>query len=94
MTNGEKFKTAEERRDAYDRYVRKYWTPVGEFVWLEMKAEEELLPCPFCGGGARVIETCSYGVDHYFIECMKCFGRTVSKIQQEDAIAAWNRRVK
>lgn len=53
MTNGEKYKTAKERHEAFNEYL----SNVGEekeiidpFDWLELKAEEEKpMNCPFCG---------------------------------------------
>lgn len=107
MTNAEKFKTSPERRAAYQRYVRENWDPVEEFFWLEMEAEmeaeEELLPCPFCGRKAEVKKV--YGVNKYYIICSNskelskdnCVltgigARVYDSI--DDAVTAWNRRAK
>lgn len=103
MTNAEKYKTAPERRDAYQRYVREHWESADEFSWLDMEDKEELLPCPFCGGEAEVKKV--YGVNKHYVICSN------SKVLFEDhcvltgvgarvydskdaAIAAWNRRAK
>lgn len=103
MTNAEKFKTADERRDAYQRYVREHWEPVDEFSWLDMEDKEELRPCPFCGGKAEVHKV--YGCNKYYIICSnskvlfenRCALTGVGMRVYDnrcDAIAAWNRRVK
>lgn len=62
MKNADKFKTADERDEAFDRFctVKKCNNcELGNsrvsincsFAWLDLEAEEEKpLPCPFCGG--------------------------------------------
>lgn len=104
MTNGEKFKTAAERRDAYHKYVDKHKSIVEEFFWLEMEyKEEEPLPCPFCGGEAEVKKM--YGENKYYIICSNskalfkdcCVLTGIGARMYNstgDAIAAWNRRAK
>jgi Lar family restriction alleviation protein len=105
MTNGEKFKTAEERTEGFIGFCTEFESCIGcplysrnhprdcSFAWLDFEYKEELKPCPFCDGEAKVIEARSAGVNYYLVECTKCFGRTVSYLKQEEAIAAWNRRV-
>src|SRR5262245_28991913 len=55
----------------------------------EMKMSE-LLPCPFCGGKARVI----YFSESYFVQCTNgtCEGSTKHNRKEDRAIAIWNRR--
>ena len=62
---------------------------------------EELKPCPFCGGEARVYRY-QYGevtgrlVKKYGVECVQCRMELPIRLGSEHeaaAIAAWNRRV-
>lgn len=93
MTNAEKFKTASERGDAYQRFVRKNGMLMGEFFWLELEADEELLPCPFCGSES-VMEYKTVGSDVWYIWCDDCGVRTRGNTDKDKTISAWNRRVK
>jgi Lar family restriction alleviation protein len=68
------------------------------FRWLELEyKEKELKPCPFCGSKAKIVDyrpsSRPSGVTYYFVECEECFGKSVSKLKRDEAIAAWNRRV-
>lgn len=98
MTNAEKFKTAKERRKEYEKYCKHKVSqnlPMFDILdWLESEYEEELKPCPFCGDEARVIECFHEGSEYYWIECKECYGRTTGSLSKDDAIAAWNRRVR
>jgi Lar family restriction alleviation protein len=99
MTNGEKFKTAEERKKAFEKYFIKcienhIIKPKNEFEWLELEAKEELLPCPFCGGEARIIDLEDPEYKYYQIRCSKCMCKTESHLGMEETIAVWNRRVR
>ena len=58
----------------------------------------KLLPCPFCDGKARFIprSKSSDPIDHYhwaYVECDECSASTCFGKTDEEAIAAWNRRV-
>lgn len=96
MTNGERFKAAPERRAAYTDYVERCikgnCTIADEFMWLNLEYGEELKPCPFCGGEARIVIRSGGGTDHYQAECKECFCKTTFYIVQEDATVVWNRR--
>jgi Lar family restriction alleviation protein len=93
MTNGEKYKTASERRFAYAAYSHKRDSIVGEFLWLELEAkEEELLPCPFCGGRAEFNKTFVEGSTDGWVQCTYCGVHFITK-ERDEVIAAWNRRV-
>lgn len=117
MTNEEKFKTPEERYEAFGRFCRENNCNKGcnncpvssmrggcRFAWLALEAEEELLPCPFCGGKAKFHEERgTFDVDgsklltvHYEVYCPRCFAQT-SSIAGGDknmVIERWNRRAK
>lgn len=102
MTNGEKYKTAEERSAAFRKFcsvilrrsrcakcpLRNSSSDKCEFEWLDLEYKEELKPCPFCGMTAVI--TNDY--DKYRVHCLNCFGTTSHVSSPDEAIAAWNRR--
>lgn len=74
MTNGEKFKTAEERAKEFEAFCSGHICEVcplraikpdcgasrGQFAWLELEADgAEPLPCPFCGYRCFAVESIS-----------------------------------
>ena len=48
---------------------------------------EELKPCPFCGGTARLCKS-----KIYYIFCETCCAETMGSVYKELAIKAWERR--
>lgn len=50
------------------------------------KMAEDLLPCPFCGGAARVGEWATW-----YVKCMGC-GSTQMGLNRTEAVADWNTR--
>lgn len=58
---------------------------------------QELKPCPFCGGDA-VSSTCTAGDDEsgyyalHSVHCRECKSATDDAIGREDAIKIWNTR--
>lgn len=48
----------------------------------------ELMPCPFCGGGASLYEEIPGG---YIVQCHDCCGQ-IGIMRKDKAIAAWNAR--
>ena len=100
MTNEQKYKTAEERVNAFMAH-RRYKAALVAAIsnkfahWLALEAEEEKLePCPFCGGD------CSLGKDNgdhlgnheYWVDCEEqgCYYRSGNAQSASDAIAAHN----
>jgi Lar family restriction alleviation protein len=58
---------------------------------------ENLLPCPFCGGESKLSALQSIIddrkiADRYYIVCLDCGVQTAMLATIEKAIAAWNRR--
>lgn len=51
----------------------------------------KLKPCPFCGGEAKI-----YGKREGlpWVACKSCIGQTACCDTKEEAIEAWNRRMK
>lgn len=98
MTNGEKFKTLNERKTAFNKFclgnVNCDSTGCSECAleWLEAEVEESKpLPCPFCEcSDIRVKRQDGLA----FIECARCGIRTRLITSENDAIVAWNRRAK
>lgn len=108
MTNGEIFKTVNERSEAYLRFCKKQDQchncklngdhkengNVGcVFKWLDLEFTEEPKPCPFCGGEAKVVSTIHKGCEYHHVECTKCHGSSIGAILVDESIDAWNRRV-
>ena len=60
---------------------------------------DELKPCPFCGGKAELRHFAGINVTSY-VRCMDCKAQTfefrisTEQSSDEEAIEAWNRRVK
>jgi Lar family restriction alleviation protein len=53
-------------------------------------SKEELNPCPFCAGPAKVIKDDIDGSS--WVQCQDCFAETFCDFDEHDAIAAWNTR--
>lgn len=98
MTNGERYKTCEERIEAHDAYcASRVGACDGEcdrcaFAWLAMEYKPKPMPCPFCGCAEIMNLEGQSGV--VFLECAKCGISTGWHKNKNDAIEAWNRRVK
>lgn len=56
-------------------------------------SENELKPCPFCGGEAVVKPDYRYQTSRYICECLSC-GVENARVfdSEEDSIKAWNTR--
>lgn len=109
MTNEEKYKGPEERRDAFYRfcdshvscsdctiYKNREAKDQCTFLWLTLEAdEEEPIPCPYCGGEAEAFSA-MYGhiPDGARVRCTRCWAITPVCKNRAEAIAMWNRRAK
>lgn len=54
-------------------------------------SNEDLKPCPFCGGEDLHGQTYFDGQWHYIV-CMTCCGRGGESMMREEAVAFWNKR--
>ena len=55
--------------------------------------DAELKPCPFCGAEAWGPIDCNDDWENWYeIECSQCGARTPKCFEEEECIAAWNRR--
>ena len=59
---------------------------------------EQLKPCPCCGGAAVRVQTEDYfGNDIYWIQCTECTLRTIESYcdfgNEQEMIDDWNKRV-
>lgn len=55
-------------------------------------SENNLKPCPFCGGEPKMEVLGGKGSDHRTVQCSKCKCDLHWQITEEFAIAAWNTR--
>lgn len=104
MTNAEKYKHAEERAEAFRKFCNKHicrTCPLIEFVgrearccfhWLTLKYEEEIKPCPFCGG-EKISTLVLHGAERK-LRCNECGAQTAVFTDEKAMIDSWNRRVK
>lgn len=60
--------------------------------WLQKEHEEELKPCPFCGGEAKIIDG-GESTSFPYVYCTSCGTRSGYRLSEEDTIMAWNKRV-
>ena len=108
MTYGEKYKTLKERGDAFIEFcnshhscsdcaisnIKKPKDPCA-FIWLALEADEDKpLPCPFCGGEAKLVVNHPIKTKGAYVQCTRCWAYVTGFNTKYDAIAAWNRRVK
>ena len=86
MTNEQKYKTPEERDNAFNEWCFSRDCKTCElkshnsfdggdgcrFYWLDLEAEEEKTePCPFCGGETHInLGHLKAGVMHYWVDCI------------------------
>jgi Lar family restriction alleviation protein len=98
MTNGEKFKTAEERAKGYALHCNicfdKFLQPKDILEWLDLEYRAELKRCPFCGGTPVMADNVEKMRSlSYFVRCA-CGARTVSALSESVVAEIWNRRAK
>lgn len=105
MTNGEKFKTAEERAKEFEVYCHAHKGKCRQnictmnlcrYKWLELEYKEDLKPCPFCGSEASC-NGLRLGLDERWYVCCSnpnCLVRplTPSCNTRADAVERWERR--
>lgn len=104
MKNSEKFKSIQERSDAFRGFCRSRHCQDCEldptqdniecaYAWLNLEAEEEKpMPCPFCGG-TQLEEPYALDRGHkedYTVWCPQCGYRSCFCNTKEGAIARHN----
>lgn len=104
MTNGEKYKTPEERSNEFQKFcgshlcsdcaIHKGLKGSCAFIWLALEAEEKPLPCPFCGGEAKLVVNHPITTKGAYVQCTRCWAFVTGFNTEYAAIAAWNRRMK
>lgn len=106
-TNGEKFKTPEERANAFKNFcscqpagcneceLNRYKSIECNFAWLNLEYKEvELKPCPFCGRMPVVANNIdSMRSLSFYVKCA-CGARFASALSESAAAEMWNRRAK
>ena len=101
MTNAERFKTAEERAKAFNKFCigkkccscelsTNVHVTISDcaFRWLDLDAEDEKpLPCPFCGGTDIVMQD----VGGFELACQGCGFHTPAYMEKEKLISEYQR---
>jgi len=57
-----------------------------------MTTLKPLLPCPFCGGEAKMQVEFSRNVERHFVGCSTCGANAQVKYHHRETRIAWNRR--
>ena len=109
ITNAEKYRTAEERAKAFNCFCsgkscgecvmaehnKPYSVDCCMAFWLEREYDEEdVLPCPFCGGSTALnVGHLMGNVLRHWVDCTdpKCMYRSGHYNDRKDAIAGHNR---
>lgn len=55
-------------------------------------AGTKMLPCPFCGGEAKVARDVTCGYETFWAHCLECHSQANYGHTEAEAIAAWNTR--
>lgn len=105
MTNGEKFKTVEERKEPFKRFCnsrlctdceifsRRFSERECGLFWLDLEAEEEKPDnCPYCGAKTRVsMGLPGFSEEHpAFVVCDECGYASGKGADVDEAIARHN----
>lgn len=100
MKNSEKYRTAEERARAFKEWchglcgncpLERHDLNGCGMLWLDLEAEEEPLPCPFCGGETWVRDYVPANERVYDILCHGCEYRSQKFYSRNHVVAAHNR---
>lgn len=103
QTNEQKYKTAEERNDAFNEWcfnrdcescelkAHKFDGGAGcRFYWLALEAEEKKIePCFYCGN--KHIAITKNGNNHWSVSCRDCLYESLHHMNRDTAISAHNR---
>ena len=58
-----------------------------------VKKEEEVLPCPFCGGAGGLFCQPIDQEEYFYVKCTNCHCLSDMKETKEEAIEEWNKRI-
>ena len=81
-----------------DERIRSILAAANDLGWrlvpVEATEPEELLPCPFCGGEAKIIETDDgNNVGGSCVECQSCLASSAVEFGFKETLhSRWNRR--
>ena len=96
MTNNEKYKDPKERAKKFlefcanSQFKERFSTSIEcAYAWGDIEyKEEELLPCPFCGGEAKLVSSVES-----WVECKSCGATSQFCACDSGTIEKWNKRV-
>ena len=53
----------------------------------------QLVPCPFCGGSAGLVDLTEYQGPCYVVRCRSCGCKTPAMLEKRLVRSIWNKRV-
>lgn len=61
---------------------------------MKIKAEIEVMPCPFCGNDDNLSLDSDYDehAPEYFVQCQRCWAQGPEDFVEKDAVEKWNTR--